>query len=136
MNDEYINSIDINDWYRKLRADFSNFGLILYFVEIHQDNKTATVGVGNKQHLLWADAISIAQQVTDLYLPKKISKINFVAIEDHIRVNKIETHRYIPNNLLGDASLYENIELTLTNVFKSLLTLSILVYLYKMIFNK
>ena len=56
---------------RKLRSDISNFGLILYFVEIHQDNKTATVGVGNKQHLLSADAISIAQQVTDLYLPKK-----------------------------------------------------------------
>ena len=59
LNEEYLNSIDQDDWYSKLRSDMSNFGLILYFVELHEGEESATIGVGNKQHLLWADALSM-----------------------------------------------------------------------------
>ena len=83
----------------------SQFGLILYFTELHSDNLTVTIGLGNKRYLLWADAISLAQKISDVYLPKNIVNVNFIIIEDNIRVNKVETQRYAPDLMYDNENL-------------------------------
>ena len=119
LYDESYDPNNLDDWYGRLRIDMHHFGLILYFAELHKDNQTITLGIGNKQHLLWADALSLAQKVSDIYLPENIVRVNFVLIEDHVRVNKVETKRYAPNFNSEASKFSEHIEiLPLTDIRK------------------
>ena len=103
------NNIVRGDWYPALLRDMEQSGLLLLDGTLDETTGTAYLRIGNQDYALWADAISRATALADLYLPEIIKTIEFT-VEDrgytalNSRVNRPSA--YIPEENLDVRELY------------------------------
>jgi len=70
-----------SEWYRSLLHAMESSGVFLLDGGINDTGDTAFLRIGNKDYPLWADAISKATALADLYLPPAVKNIVFTAEE-------------------------------------------------------
>lgn len=102
-------NIDGEEWYPALLRDMEQSGLLLLDGTIEETTGIAYLRIGNQDFPIWADVISRATALADLYLPASVNTIEFT-VEDrgytalNARVNRPSA--YIPEENLDVREIY------------------------------
>ncbi|WP_198043648.1 YjbH domain-containing protein [Ketobacter nezhaii] len=110
-----------NTWYQNLLHAMESSGVFLLNGGIADDGATAYLRIGNMDYPLWADAVSKATALADLYLPPSVKTIVFTAEENgytilNMRVirpsSELQQYEYDPLALYPQLEEYQAPEKT------------------------
>ncbi len=85
--------INKDRWYDRLLYDMERSGLLLIGARINEDNRSATLIVGNVKYPLWTDAIERVWELADLHLPSDVKDLHLTIEEAGHRVNTLSAKR-------------------------------------------
>ena len=104
-----------DQWYDMLLYDVERSGIWLLEAGIDDQTKTATIVMGNKSYILWADALANMIDLADLHLPSNIKILNIVIEEYGHRLQTVRVNRSSKNYEQSRAILAQKIEITPNN---------------------
>ena len=104
-----------NQWYDMLLYDVERAGILLLEAGVDDQTKTATIVMGNKSYMVWADALANMIDLADLHLPPNIETLNIVIEDFGHQLHTIRVDRSSKNYDQSRAMLAQKIEITPIN---------------------
>ena len=85
--------INPRDWYDTLLFDVERSGLLLLEATIEDNSHTAVLVIGNRDYVIWADAVAKMSVLADLHLPASVNSFRFIIEEEGHRVQSLQMRR-------------------------------------------